>query len=236
MKNEMIIKNVTNAVVLPKQIKREIRVLTQEQQKKFIEVCKKDDGGLPFILMIATGIRRAEVLGLRWEDLNEKDCTIKVVQSVLRVKDFNGKDGKTKLIFDTPKTKNSIRTIPIPEAVLIDLLDHRKKQKLEVKEFETIGLEYQHHNLIFASKTGQPIEPRNLNRKFYKLIDKAGIQNINLHGLRHSFATRLLEEKEPAKVVQELLGHKSIQITLDTYSHVSDELKREAIQKIDKYF
>lgn len=234
--NDIIVKNVTNAVVLPKQNKREIKALSQEQQKKFIEVCKNNEGGLPFILMIASGIRRAELLGLRWEDVDEKNCSIKIVQSVLRVKDFDNGETKTKLIFDTPKTKSSIRTIPIPKSVLKDLLKHKEEQKQDKIELNELGLKYQEHNLVFASKTGQPTEPRNLNRKFYKLIKKAGIESINLHGLRHSFATRLLEEKEPAKVVQELLGHKSIQITLDTYSHVSNNLKREAIEKIDKYF
>jgi integrase len=236
MKNSMITGNVSNAVVLPKQNKRKMRVLSQEEQRRFILACRQDEGGLPFILMLATGIRRAELLGLRWMDLDVEKPSIKIVQSVLRVKDFDSEEPKTKIIFDTPKTESSARGIPIPKSILSDLLAHKDRQEDQKEGLRKLGIEYQDNDLIFASELGTPIEPRNLNRKFYKLIAQAGIENINLHGLRHSFATRLLEEKEHPKVVQELLGHKSIQITLDTYSHVSNDLKKDAIEKINKYF
>jgi integrase len=236
LKNEMVIKNVSDAVALPKQNKKPIRFLLQTQQITFIKACKEDSGGLPFILMLATGMRRAEVLGLRWQDIDSSNPSVKVVQSVLRVKDFESKVPKTKIIFGSPKTEASVRTIPVPKSVMDKLLLHKANQENHKTEWQKLGLLYKELDLIFASEVGTPTEPRNLNRKFYKLCEKAGIINMNLHALRHSFATRLLEENEHPKVVQELLGHKSVQLTLDTYSHVSNQLKQDAIEKIGKYF
>lgn len=107
---------------------------------------------------------------------------------------------------------------------------HRARQ---AQEKLLLGPAYQNNDLVFATADGKPIHPRNFTRSFYRLVQKAGIGWTNLHALRHTFATRLLEANEHPKVVQELLGDSQISVVLDTYSHVSMDLKRRAMEKLN---
>ena len=233
VKNGIIARNVSDAITLPKGSKKQMRVLSGDEQKRLIEVCRNDRLGAAFILSLAAGLRRSECLAIRWKDINLDENYIQIVQSLVRIKNYEGDKKKSELVFQQPKTASSIRTIPIPPSVKAELENHKARQDGEKAKAEGA---YCDIDLVFCTELGKPIEPRNFERKFKQLLEKANIPTINLHGLRHSFATRLLEENEHPKIVQEMLGHKSIQITLDTYSHVSKELKRNAADKLDKYF
>lgn len=137
---------------------------------------------------------------------------------------------KTALIFQEPKTAKGKRSIPLPDWAIVALKAHKARQ---AQEKLLVGQDYQDNGLVFCTENGQPIEPRNLNRKFYELREKAGISKVNLHALRHTYATRLLKTNEHPKVVQELLGHSQISMTLDTYSHVMPELKKALAAKLN---
>ncbi|MCB2314176.1 site-specific integrase [Clostridium tagluense] len=159
---------------------------------------------------------------------------IVVKQALVRVKIFDeNKNYESKLIFQEPKTKAGIRNIPLPPNVLVLLNTHRLNQS---KENLLVGYKYEDQDLVFCTELGHPIEPRNFIRKFQQLLKISGLEKTNIHSLRHTYATRLLELNEHPKVVQELLGHSTIAITLDIYSHVFPEIKKATADKINDLF
>lgn len=208
--------------------------LTLEEQIKFLEAVKNDRLCSTFTLALASGVRLGELLAIRWQDVDFKEGVIKIRQALSRVKVLDeNSPTKTKLIFQEPKTKAGKRSIPIPPAVITELKKHKKKQN---EEKLIAGPAYIDNDLVFCTEIGKPTEPTNLIRKFKSLIKQAGLKNVNFHALRHTYATRLLEVNEHPKVVQEILGHSSISMTLDTYSHVMPDVKKAAAAKINSLF
>lgn len=242
MRNNLVVRNVSEATTLPKQEKREMRVLSQNEQDKFLNALDNDKLGIIFKLDLATGLRRGELLGLRWKDIDFKEGSLRVNQALYRAKvnfDKDSKEKKTEVIFQKPKTKKGERSIPLFSSIVSDLKAHKVTETAKLKELEWDDLKIKQHfkeGLVFTNELGGFIEPRNLTRKFYSLIRAAKIPNANLHSLRHSYATRLLEMGVSPKVVQEILGHSTITLTLDTYSHVMPELKRDAADKLSSLF
>ncbi len=234
VKNNLIVRNVSELTTLPKQSKKEMRVLTLEEQSRFLDTLEDDRLRAAYILALATGIREGELMALRWQDVDLKEGLIKINRSIKRVKNFDRNTTvKTKLIFQEPKTNAGKRTIPLPFSVIGELEAHKKRQLLEKMEARKV---YTDNDLVFCNEIGNPTEPATIAQKFYKLIKKAGIDKANFHALRHTYATRLLEANEHPKVVQEILGHSDISMTLNTYSHVMPEIKKAAAQKIDFLF
>lgn len=220
--NELIPRNYTEGAALPKQEKtKDIRILTQDEQKRFIDACKADYLGMAFILVLATGLRRGEILGLKWDDIDLTEGTLTVRNTINRIKDMES--GKYEIMHGTPKTKAGQRRIPIP-ANVVEMLKTYKPDPDERK------------GLVFPSTAGTPIEPRNLNRKFYKLMKQANIEGVNLHALRHTYCSSLLKNGVQPNIVKELMGHSSITVTLNIYAHIMPEEKHEAVNKINDLF
>ena len=223
VKCRLITFNICEAVELPRETQKERRVLSPEEQELLIKELKKDEQGGMYIFALFTGLRRGEILALRWEDVDLKAGTIRVTKNLSRVKTYSDGD-KTKLIVSEPKTLKSRRLIPIVDP----LIPFLKKQK---KQFGNNEL-----GLVFPSESGTYIDPGNYNRKFYKILKRAGIPKANPHSLRHSFATRALEAGLDLKTTQELLGHSSIEITANLYTHASVEHKRKELKKLESVF
>lgn len=240
IKNDLIIKNVTKATTLPKKVKKEPRVLTPEEQNKFMEAIKGDRMEAAFILDLFTGLRRGELLGLKWADIDFKNKVIKIRQTLCRVKNFDdGAENKTKLVFDTPKTEKGKRVIPLLDEVVNALKTHKNRQgaeKLKAGGLTKDGGLYEDNGLVFCTQIGTPLDPRKFTDIFHAVVEKAGIGETNLHALRHTFATRGLENGIELKVMQELMGHSSITLTADIYSHVLLDKNREAINKLQPLF
>lgn len=232
LKEGLVARNVSEATILPRYERKEPRVLTLEEEKRFFKALAEDRLGPAFLLDLGSGLRCGELLALRWEDVNLEEGIIRVSRSLSRVK-TDGGPTKTILIFQEPKSKKSKRTIPLPKWAVAALKTQKARQN---QEKLLAGPSYQDNGLVFATEFGKPIEPRNFTRKFHQLIKKAGITRTNLHALRHTYATRLLEANEHPKVVQELLGHSQIGVTLDTYSHVMPEIKQAAAAKLNDLF
>lgn len=220
LRNQLVARNAAEAVALPRGEKKQVRAMTPEEEARFLEAVSQDRLGPAFVTLLGTGLRRGELLALRWEDVDLVKGVIQVRAGMIRSKEKG-------LVFQEPKTATARRAIPLPEDVTAELKRWKARQN---QERLALGEAYQDNGLVFATELGTPIEPRNFNRVFYRLREKAGIgKNVNLHALRHSYATRLLERGVRLKVVQELLGHSKYSLTADVYSHVAPELKREAV-------
>jgi integrase len=173
-------------------------------------------------------MRPEEYLGLRWSDIDLKSGIVTVQQVLI----WHRKGGGWSM--DEPKTKGSRRNIPLPNSFIEKLKKHRKKQ-LECRL--SIGSIYQNYDLVFASELGTPLNERNLaQRHFNKILKDAGLDNLEFvpYSLRHTCATLLLLKGVNIKVVSERLGHSSVKITLDTYSHVLPGMQESASNELEE--
>lgn len=228
-------KNYTVNVRLPKVEENEsINVLSIDEQKKFVDYIKNNDVELKnfFLLALGTGMRQGEIMGLKWNDINFKTKTIKITRSLKKVTFINA-DGsrESKYIEQTPKTKSSVREIPISESVLRCLKEQEKAQKLNKLYIDNSI--YINSDYVFTDKIGNTIDKNKPNRHFRSILEKLDITPIKFHSLRHTFATRLFEKDVPVKTVQSLLGHKDINTTMNIYTHVMKEQKEKAINILD---
>jgi integrase len=198
-------------VKAPRPTPEEMRPLSKAEARAFLEAAREtgDRFEALYVLAIATGLRRGELLGLRWDDVDLKRGTLRVGRALVR-------EGGRHVLGET-KTRRGRRQINLTPRTVNALKTHRKNQ-LEEK-IRRAGL-YQDHGLVFASGVGTPLNPENLvKRSFKPLLKKAGLPEIRFHDLRHTCATLLLGRGVHQKFVQELLGHATIAMTLDTYSH-----------------
>lgn len=179
------------------------------------------------LLIIETGLRPSEYLGLKWTDIDfDKGCL-----SVNRVVTEKSKGG---FYFGETKTARSRRKLPLSDTVVNSLKAHRRNQ---LEERFKIGKDYQNLDIVFASEIGTPLRRRNLIKRHFKpLLKEAGLPDITLYELRHTTATLLLSAGENPKIVSERLGHASVVLTLDTYSHVLPNMQEEATQKLQNIF
>ncbi len=222
---KMLMQNPCEFSELPRMEKVEMMYFTPKETTKFLEAAKDDKFFPAFLLAIETGMRPEEYLGLQWKDINFENKSLSVRRALV-VKKGGG------FIFTEPKTKKSRRSIPISNTLIKNLKAHRRKQ---LEERLKLGANYQTFDLVFASEIGTPLLHGNLLRRHFKPIrDKANLPKIRLYDLRHTTATLLLSAGENPKVVSERLGHASIVLTLDTYSHVLPSMQKNATSKMEK--
>ena len=234
VEKEMIYKNPAKFAELPPLVEKPCRVLTMNEQIKFMQVVKQHRMRAAILFAMGTGLRVGEMLALKWSDVDLHQGTVKIVKQMVRVTNFEGRDRKgTQIVTLTPKTKCSTRIIPLSDAMITVL---KQNQLLQENEKADAGSEYAKHNYVFATELGTYYSGRNLLRLVYIFSEKAGIERINVHTLRHVFATRMLEAGEAAKIVQEILGHEDITTTLNRYTHVLPDTKKKSVQKLNHIF
>lgn len=232
-RNKLVGENVCENVVLPRKRPKHIRVLNEDEQTKLIAALKDNYIGRGLLFALYTGMRRGEVLALKWSDYDKNEKTISITKALSRVRTYNKNGNKTMLTVTTPKTDTSIRTVPLIDKAVELLAEHKRKQE---RYMELVGDYYTDNDLIFSSSRGDYLDPGNFNRKLNKTVKKIGIPRISPHVLRHSFATRGLEAEVSLKAMQELLGHSSITVTGDIYTHILKEQKRKEISKLNDVF
>jgi integrase len=198
---------------------KEVHPWTKEQTKRFLRLLDKQRFDPIFELIIFTGLRRGEALGLKWEDVDFKKGKIRVVRSLARTKDKG-------LFLKDVKTQSSKRQVSISPFLIKKLQEHKEKQQKYYGELE----------LVFTSLEGTFKDPRNLLRDFNRLTKDAGLPKCTIHDLRHLHATQLMINGINPKVVQERLGHSRVAVTLDLYSHVNEDLQIDAALSFDQNF
>lgn len=209
----------------PKVDRKEIEYWSEEEVQAFMSNLKSKNHALPIILALATGMRRGEILGLKWSHVDFDKKKISVYQQLK--KDEVGQWNLSPQL----KTSTSYRTIDIDEDTIELLKNHKKQQERDKLK---CGPDYEDNNLVCCTSTGGVIRPTYLRTVFNRTIEKSGVKKISFHGLRHTHATLLLRAGVHPKVVQERLGHRSIQTTLDTYSHVIPGIQEIAATSIQK--
>jgi integrase len=193
----LVVRNVAEAVDPPRVAKKEVTPLSPEQTRAFLQAARDDRLEALYVLAIHTGMRQGELFNLRWDDVD-------LDAGVLRVRGT--------------KTARSRRTVTLSETALDAL---RSQLERQLGEIDKAGSLWRENGLVFATEIGTPLNRHNVTQRSFKLLlERAGLPQIRFHDLRHTCATILLGKGVHAKFVQELLGHATIAITLDTYSHV----------------
>lgn len=226
VRHNIVASNICRSVRQPKESKKRAAVWDTEDIKSFLNVAQDDSLHPLWHLLLYTGMRRQEALGLRWRDINWERGTAHIVQTVIA--DIANR-GAALIQHDT-KTKTGARTVRLAPDTLSLLKEYRKtwaERKLAATTWED-------NDLIVCTSKGTPINPNNVTRSFDVLVKVAGVRDITVHGLRHTHATQLLKAGISAKVVSERLGHANIGITLDTYSHVLPDMQDEAAEAIGR--
>ena len=210
VKWSLIPRNVTEAVSAPRPAPKEIRPLSAQEVRKLFEAAGDDPLEALWVLAVHTGMRQGELLALKWTDVDLEAGKVSVRRTLTR------EGGHYKL--GEPKTKKSRRTVKLTGAATEALRRHLSRQMVEM---DRLGDLYGDQGLVFTTSSGAPLNPSNIrNRNLRRLMRKAGLPEIRFHDLRHTCATLLLSKNVHPKIVQEMLGHANVAITLDTYSHV----------------
>ena len=227
-------RNVSENTTLPRQMKKEMQFLNLDDERKLSEVSKGERLGIGVLIAIHTGLRIGEIMALTWDEVDMKKHVISVKKTMRRINnpDPEKSCSKTIIIEDEPKTAKSCRNIPVDD-VLYPYLE--KMMETQKAEKTLLGQEYKDSNHVICFPDGGIIEPRTYEDFFKRMLKKAKISSINFHSLRHTFAARSIEAGIDLYTLSSLLGHASIQITLDNYAHLSDQGKLSAIQKLSKY-
>jgi integrase len=220
----LIPRNATEAVKPPQVRREEIRPLTPEQVKMLLDAASGDRLEALYVLAVHTGLRQGELLGLKWDDIDLQARTLQVRRALTTAK------GGPRLA--APKTKGSRRRVSLTRVAAQAFKGHLERQ---LEEIDRAGSLWQENGLVFASETGAPLDRRDLtSRRFKPLLERAGLPHFRFHDLRHTCATLLLTQNVNPKVVSEMLGHSSIAITLDTYSHVLPNMQDSAARALEE--
>lgn len=228
----LLMRNVSEMVSPPRKARQEMRVLSAGQARQFLDASVGQPDEALFTMALATGMRRGELLGLKWQDISFQEGVLRVRRTLSRVPTVMG-EGAGMLVESEPKTSQSRRTIILP-GFAIEALQRQSQLQAEWKQ--NAGAAWEEHGYVFTTPLGRYIHPNTLYARFKVLLKKAGLPDIRFHDLRHSVATLLLSSGVHPKVVQEILGHSQISMTMDIYSHVLPAMHQDAMSKLNQAF
>jgi integrase len=206
---DLVPKNVASNVTPPRWKKPEMGVWSDEEARRFLAVADQSPYGPIWLLALSKGLRKGELLGVRWSDIDLDRGTLRVAQTIGAL--------HGKIVFNGTKNAGSKRMITLRSGVIAAPRAHKVRQlerRLKVAEWND------QHDLVFTCASGGPIHPDNLDRDFKRWVKLAGVRLIRIHDTRHSYATLALATGEHVKVVSETLGHADVATTLRVYAHV----------------
>ena len=219
---QVLTRNVTDAVLLPKVPKRVVEAPTVADAHAVLAAVAGTRVEAETTFAVYSGVRQGELLALRWSAVDLEAATATVYRSVRRVP-------RVGLVVRTPKTASGIRTIPLVHEVVAMLRRHRVQQ---AERRLKLGPAWQDHDLLFPNAVGSPQDPRNVLRRFHRVLARAGLPRMRWHDLRHWTASLMISAGVPLSVVSDVLGHAGIQVTKDFYGHIEFEAKRDAVERL----
>ena len=240
--NDLIIKHPMNGVRYTKPLRapNDIKFLTIEEQQIFLETAKRSHNYKQYALLLETGLRTGELIGLTWDAIDFEKRTLTVNKTL----EYRHKQGYWRA--GPPKTQHSYRTIPLTNKaydILLELYQNRKFRKESPTLSQTLEYIDRHtgqkstlvmRDLVFINwRTGEPAKNSSYDTHLYKLCDEAKIKRFCMHALRHTYATRAIESGMQPKVLQRLLGHGSIKTTMDRYVHVTEDSMLNAVRQFE---
>jgi integrase len=227
MREQVVARNVASLVRTPRVERADVTPWTPDEAAAFLDANRGDQYVHLYSTALALGMRKGELLALRWADVDLGARELRVRQTVQRLGAGQG------MVIGTPKTARSRRTIPLPQLAIDSIMARRRAQLVDQ---QLAGDRWTDNGLVFTTSIGTIIEPTNLRRSFDAAIARAGVRRIRFHDLRHTCASLLLAEGVPMRVVMEILGHSAMAITSDIYSHVMPSALTNAAAAIDKAF
>jgi len=231
MKWNLVSRNSAAFVNAPRIPHKRIEPLNPTHARKLLETAKGGRYEAIYTVALTLGMRRGEVLGLRWSDIDFDGRAIRVNQSVQRLSTGSDEGKKSELRATETKTDGSRRTIALPDSVVRSLRAHRARQ---AQDRLAAGMSWKDQDLVFTNRSGRPIEPILLHRDYKALLKNAGLPaTLRFHDLRHSAASLLLAQGVHPRAIMELLGHSSITVTMNVYGHVMPAMMRDAADKMD---
>jgi integrase len=222
VREDLLTRNVARQVRFSPGHREEIEPYSVDEARRLLVAIRDDRLYALYAVALSLGLRRGEALGLRWSDIDLAGGVIHVRRSLQRV------DGR--LVLVPTKTRRSRRTVPLGPVLTKTLKEHRVRQAADRM---AAGSRWQDSDLVFATLSGAPLEPNDISKRFPKLCEAAGLRRIRLHDLRHTCASLLLAQGHSPRVVMEILGHSSLDVTMNIYGHVRLEAQREAIAATD---
>ena len=219
-------RNPTDAASVPRAGRREMQTLSEDQVKRLFTFTSGERLHGLWVLLATTGIRLGEALGLKWDDIDYEAGRLVIQRALQRQRDRG-------LVLVEPKTPRSRRTVYFPDGTGHTLREHRR---LQLEEKLKLGAHWEESGLVFCRAGGQPLDPSQLSHRLRSVLESAGLPSVRVHDLRHTAATLHLARGENPKIVQELLGHSTITLTMDTYSHVTPAMHAAAAQKMQTLF
>ncbi len=223
VRDGVLVRNPADGVELPRAQRPEMKVWTAAELRRFLRYTESHRLHAAFSLMCTSGMRRSELLGINWANIDWDNARVAVVDTVVPV------DNKPVLRIGETKSKKSTRVIALDDTTLAVLRAHKQRQN---QERIAAGPAYEYRGLVFANELGGILSPDTFTRTTKRLAAEAGVPALTPHAARHSWASIALSQGVAAKVVQERLGHSSIAITLDRYSHLVDGMDRDAAEVV----
>ena len=236
VQNRLLPDNPVEGVRIPRAEKKEMRVLDRDEQSKLIAAAldAEEPAAFGIIFDLFTGIRLGELCGLRWENVQMDEQTFRVCETRNRLPNHDDSiDASTSVqTLPTTKTDSSRRTIYLLHELYQDLVAYKSAQDALAKQYPGYNAE----GYVFCQPNGQPYEPRTYHDLFKRCVKRAGIRDANFHALRHTFATRSLEQGMDVVTLSRLLGHANPSITMDKYGHALEDHKRSSVQKLGQIY
>lgn len=221
VREELVGRNVAKLAKVSGPVYKVHRGLNADQASHLLKLAANDRLYALYVLAMYLGLRRGEIFGLLWDDIDFEEETLTVRHSLQRV------GGQLTLV--TPKTRTSERTLPLLELIATVLKEHQARQQAER---EAAGENWQDTGFVFTTTIGTAFEPDNLRRSWEPLREALGLAEVRFHDIRHTCVTLLLNAKVPPHIVREIAGHSAIDVTMEIYAHASLEDKRAALQKL----
>lgn len=230
----LILTNPTEGINLPRSQKPQIEILTRDEQARLVQASYHHRYGVFIRLVLMTGLRLGELLGLQWSDIDFRTNLLRVHRTLNRLQkqdippDYIG--ARTEIVIQEPKSENSVRSIPLLAPIITDLLNWRKVQETDKSTVKG----YVESGFIVTNPMGGYIEPRTFSEYYHQILDLAKLRPFTFHALRHTFASRALEQGMDEKTLSTILGHYSVAFTMDTYAHVLTDHLNQAMSLMEE--